>query len=112
MLININNFIITGKQNPIKVLSKHLKKNLGKDARRHQLSQIRKKKREEILIQKRNLSGSNSAPHLIAIISLHSKTDVNDIISTIKSMDETANIVTNPCGIMHIGYTAKIYLYY
>ncbi|XP_032663678.1 pre-rRNA-processing protein TSR1 homolog [Odontomachus brunneus] len=90
-----------GKQNVVKMLSKHLKKNLGKDARRHQLSQIRKKKREEILIQKRKLSGS-SLPHLISIISLHSNTDVNDIISTIKSMEEIDNIVINSCGIMHI----------
>ncbi|XP_014487842.1 PREDICTED: pre-rRNA-processing protein TSR1 homolog [Dinoponera quadriceps] len=91
-----------GKQNITKVW-KHLRKNLGKDARRHQLSQIRRKRREEILIQKRNLSGFNSVPHLISIIPLRSDTDVQDIISIIKSIDETANIATSPSGVIHIG---------
>lgn len=71
--------------------------------------QIRKKKREEILIQKRNLAGSNSAPHLICIIPLQNNTNIQDIISTIKSMDESVNIATSPCKVIHIGYAAKSY---
>lgn len=30
-------------------------------------------------------------------------TDIQDILSTIKSMDETINVATSPCGVMHIG---------
>ncbi|EFN82312.1 pre-rRNA-processing protein TSR1 homolog [Harpegnathos saltator] len=91
-----------GKQSTAKTLSKCLKKTLGKDARRHQLSQIRKKKCDEILKQKRN-NGSISAPHLISVIPLQSDTNIQDIISIIKSMNETANIATSACGVLHIG---------
>lgn len=94
---------IKGKQNNIKTSLKHLKKNLQKDARRNQLLQIRKKKREEILAQKRDLGGFSSAPVLICIIPLHSNIDIQNVMSVITSIDESANISTSPCGITHIG---------
>lgn len=102
-------FSYIGKQN-IKTSLKHLKKSLQKDARRNQLSQIRKKKREEVLAQKRNLGGFLSAPVLICIIPLQSDIDVQTIISVITSIDDTANIATSPCGILHIGYDTKLHI--
>lgn len=89
---------------------KHLKKNLQKDARRNQLLQIRKKKREEILAQKRDLGGFSSAPVLICIIPLHSNIDIQNVMSVITSIDESANISTSPCGITHIGYAVKLHI--
>ncbi|KMQ92533.1 pre-rrna-processing protein tsr1-like protein [Lasius niger] len=93
---------LKGKQN-IKTSLKHVKKGLQRDARRNQLLQIRKKKREEVLAQKRDLGGSLSAPVLICIIPLHSDIDIQNVMSVITSIDETANIATSPCGITHIG---------
>lgn len=89
---------------------KHLKKSLQKDARRNQLLQIRKKKREEVLAQKRNLGSCHSAPILICIIPLQSDINIQNIMSVITSIDETANIATSPCGITHIGCVTKLHI--
>lgn len=102
-------FSYVGKQN-IRTSLKHVKKGLQRDARRNQLLQIRKKKREEVLAQKRDLGGSLSAPVLICIISLHSDIDIQNVMSVITSIDETANIATSPCRITHIGCAAKLHI--
>lgn len=99
-----------GKQNVIKMSIKHLKRSLQRDARRNQLSQIRKKKREEVLAQKRNLGGFLSAPVLICIIPLQSNIDIQNIISVITSIDDTPTIATSPCGILHIRYETKLHI--
>ncbi|XP_012214435.2 pre-rRNA-processing protein TSR1 homolog [Linepithema humile] len=96
----INNF--KGKQNVIKI-TKRLKKDLQKDARRNQLLQMRKKKREEVLAQKRSLSGSSSAPFLICVIPLQGDINIKNIMSVITNVDETANVATSSCGVTHIG---------
>lgn len=95
--------ISVGKQNIIKI-TKRLKKDLQKDARRNQLLQIRKKKREEVLAEKRNLSGFSSAPLLICVIPLQDDINIKNIMSTITNVDEVANIATSSCGVTHIGY--------
>ncbi|EFN66374.1 Pre-rRNA-processing protein TSR1-like protein [Camponotus floridanus] len=92
----------SGKQNVIKMSIKHLKRSLQRDARRNQLSQIRKKKREEVLTQKRNLGGFLSAPVLICIIPLQNDINIQNIVSIITSIDDTATVTTSPCGILHI----------
>ncbi|XP_043261297.1 pre-rRNA-processing protein TSR1 homolog [Colletes gigas] len=86
----------------IKILSKCIHKNLGKEARRHQSSQIRKKKREDVLQKKRNLGGSNSAPILVCIIPLQKDIDVQNVLSRIIKADETANAINSQCGTTHI----------
>lgn len=88
----------------MKVLSKRAHKDLGKEARRHQLSQIRKHKRENVLQQKRNLGGSNSAPILICVVPLQKDLDLQKVLSVITNVDETANVTTSPCGSTHIRY--------
>lgn len=89
---------------------KHLKRSLQRDARRNQLSQIRKKKREEVLAQKRNLGGFLSAPILICIIPLQSDIDIQNIVSIITSIDDTATVATSPCGILHVRYEVKLHI--
>ncbi|XP_025073225.1 pre-rRNA-processing protein TSR1 homolog isoform X2 [Pogonomyrmex barbatus] len=91
------------KQNIIGKSSKRFEKNLGKDARRNQLLQHRKKKREQILAQKRNFGGFFTAPILICIIPLQNNIDLKSILSIITGMDEDANIATSPSGIIHVG---------
>lgn len=85
-------------------MSKRIHKNLGKDARRHQSSQIRKKKREEVLQQKRDLGGSQSAPILVCIIPLQEDLDTQNILSVLTKADETAVVTNSPCGITHLRY--------
>lgn len=98
----INNDL-KGKQNITGKSSKCLEKNLRKDARRNQLLQYRKKKREQVLAQKRNLGGFSSAPILICVIPLQSNTDIKNIVSVVSSMDDkAANVATSPSGITHI----------
>lgn len=93
-----------GKQN-VKLLSKRKKKQLQKEARRNQLIQIRKKKRSEVLDQKRHLGGQ--APFLICIIPLQEDIDIQNIMSLVTSMNESAEIVTSLTGIVHIKYVVK-----
>ncbi|XP_011155361.1 pre-rRNA-processing protein TSR1 homolog [Solenopsis invicta] len=101
----INNDL-KGKQNVIGKLSKRFEtlrtKNLGKDARRNQLLQFRKKKREQILAQKRNFGDIPLAPVLICVIPLQSDTDVKNIVSFVTGVDETASVATSPSGITHV----------
>lgn len=96
-----------GKRNIIAKSSKRFEKNLRKDARRNQLLQHRKKKREQIFAQKRNFGGFSSAPVLICVIPLHSDIDAKNIVSVVTSMDESANVATGPNGVTHIGYAMK-----
>lgn len=96
-------------------MSKRFEKNLRKDARRNQLLQHRKKKREQVMAQKRNLGGFSSAPILICVIPLQNNTDIKNIISIVTDMDETANVATSSNGITHIRYTmdeGTYFLYY
>lgn len=86
----------------VKVLSKHVHRKLGKDARRHQSSQIRKNKREEVLQQKRNLGGSHSAPILVCIIPLQEDLDTQNILSVLTKADETAIVTNSPTGTTHL----------
>ncbi|OAD58581.1 Pre-rRNA-processing protein TSR1 like protein [Eufriesea mexicana] len=86
----------------IKILSKRATKNLGKNARRLQSSQIRKNKREEVLQQKRNLGGIHSAPFLICIIPLQEDLHIENILSIITKADESATVINSPCGTTHL----------
>ncbi|XP_071576772.1 pre-rRNA-processing protein TSR1 homolog [Temnothorax nylanderi] len=64
------------KQNVIGKSSKHFEKNLRKDERRNQLLQLRRKKREQVFAQNRNLGGFSSSPVLIWVIPLQSDVDI------------------------------------
>lgn len=86
----------------VKVVSKQNRKNLSRDARRHQSFQLRKKKREEIIAQKRNLGSSHSAPILICIIPLQEDLEVESIVSKLNSGDDIIDFQESPCGISHI----------
>ncbi|XP_054012596.1 pre-rRNA-processing protein TSR1 homolog [Hylaeus anthracinus] len=86
----------------VKVVSKRIHRILGKEARRHQSSQIRKKKREDVLQQKRNLGGSQSAPILICVVPLQEDVDIQNVLSRLTKIDETINIANSQCGTTHI----------
>ncbi|KAG9432080.1 pre-rRNA-processing protein TSR1 [Apis mellifera carnica] len=63
---------------------------------------IGKKKREEVLQQKRNLSGLHSAPILVCIIPLQEDLNIDNILSIITKADESANVTNSPCGTIHL----------
>ncbi|XP_015110274.1 pre-rRNA-processing protein TSR1 homolog [Diachasma alloeum] len=86
----------------VKSFTKRSKKELGKEARRHQCQQLRAKKREKVLAAKRNLGGSSAPPVLIAIIPLQEDFDVKTVISSLTGADETAEVAESPQGLTHI----------
>lgn len=50
----------------VKSLTKRNKKLLGKEERRNQAGQVRKKKRDEVLLKKRSIGGAKTAPFLVS----------------------------------------------
>ncbi|XP_011306293.1 pre-rRNA-processing protein TSR1 homolog [Fopius arisanus] len=86
----------------VKSLTKRLRKELGKEARRHQSQQLRAKKREEVLVAKRNLGGSLAAPILITIIPLQEDLDVKRVVNNLTGADENAEVAESPQGLTHI----------
>ncbi|KAL7293972.1 hypothetical protein TKK_0012551 [Trichogramma kaykai] len=76
----------------VKSLSKSIKKDLGREARRNQLQQIRSHKREEVLKKKRSLGSAHSAPIVIAVIPLQEDLQVEAIVELFISADEEATV--------------------
>lgn len=87
-----------------KALSKRIKSELGKEARRHQAQQIRQNKRDEILQKKRHFGSSAAPPFLIALIPLQKDINLQDVLTVLKNADETASIAYSPCGAVHLRY--------
>jgi pre-rRNA-processing protein TSR1 len=83
----------------VKKLSKHLKRELGKEARRNQLQQIRSNKRDEVLKKKRSLYGIRSPPTLIALVALQEDVNLDNIVNLLISADEDAIVKNSSCAI-------------
>ncbi|XP_066581384.1 pre-rRNA-processing protein TSR1 homolog isoform X2 [Prorops nasuta] len=92
---------VKGKTN-VKALTKRFKKELSKDARRLQSMQIRKKKREEVIAQKRNLGSSEAAPIIICVIPLQEDLEVENIVDVLATADDGATVAKSPCGVTHL----------
>lgn len=88
----------------MQTLARRARRELGKDARRHQSQQLRQKKRDETFSLKRNLGGSLAAPVLITVIPLQEDLDARSIVGIIASADETATVAISPSGVTHIRY--------
>ncbi|XP_043462777.1 pre-rRNA-processing protein TSR1 homolog [Leptopilina heterotoma] len=96
----INNEV-KGKVN-VKTLSKRMKGELGKEARRHQAQQIRQNKRDEILKAKRRFGSFEAPPILVTIVPLQKDLNIENVKTLFKNVDESANINFSPCGALHI----------
>lgn len=92
-----------GRIGGVKSLSKRLKKDLSRNARRNQAVQHRKSKREEILEKKRSRGSSGSPPFLVTVLALSEDVDTKSILEIVKSCDEEATVTTSPSGVIHIG---------
>ncbi|XP_076105555.1 pre-rRNA-processing protein TSR1 homolog [Mytilus galloprovincialis] len=90
-----------GKVN-VKVLTKKKKSSLNRADRRHQASQIRKTKRDEVLAKKRGRGGQGAPPHFVVILKLHKDVDISSVLSLLKTCDEEATVNLNEQGICHI----------
>ncbi|XP_051167927.1 pre-rRNA-processing protein TSR1 homolog isoform X1 [Leptopilina boulardi] len=93
---------VKGKVN-VKTLSKRIKGELGREARRHQAQQIRQNKRDEVLKAKRGFGCVQAPPILVTLIPLQKELDTNNVVSIFKNVDESANISFSPCGSIHLG---------
>nr|XP_058941723.1 pre-rRNA-processing protein TSR1 homolog [Pocillopora verrucosa] len=76
----------------IKVISKKVRQAVGKTNRRHQAKQIRVKRREEVLEQKRKTGKQGSPPHLIAIVPLSSNCDVDQALKLLTECDSDGSL--------------------
>ncbi|XP_027056912.1 pre-rRNA-processing protein TSR1 homolog isoform X1 [Pocillopora damicornis] len=76
----------------IKVISKKVRQAVGKTNRRHQAKQIRDKRREEVLEQKRKTGKQGSPPHLIAIVPLSSNCDVDQALKLLTECDSDGSL--------------------
>ncbi|KAK3916328.1 Pre-rRNA-processing protein TSR1-like protein [Frankliniella fusca] len=86
----------------VKSLTKRNKKNLGKDERRHQAGQLRKKKREEVLLKKRALGGSKTAPFLVAVVALSPEISTAEVLEMLQRADPDAIVTNSPNKVVHI----------
>lgn len=82
------------------MVNQRAKRELTKNERRNQASQIRHKKREEYMQNKRGLT---DAPFLIALVPLNSNIKTSPILSLFKNADSDAVVAYSPESQLHIG---------
>ncbi|CAD6227602.1 GSCOCG00001280001-RA-CDS [Cotesia congregata] len=79
---------------------------MTKDQRRNQSNQIRLKKREDILMEKRKIGGEESAPVLIAVVPLQDNIEVNNILRILKQSENHVDMAAvNEETFTHISLT-------
>ncbi|CAH3023579.1 unnamed protein product [Porites evermanni] len=76
----------------VKIVSKKTRQAVGKANRRHQAKQIRQKRREEVLEQKRKTGKHGSPPHLIAIIPMSSRANVGHAVQLFSECDNDGSL--------------------
>lgn len=86
----------------LKVWTNKAKRELKKEERRHQASQLRKNKREEVLLKKRALGSASAPPHLTAIVSLCHDIDPYGAVALLKQSDPDAIVEESTEGTIHI----------
>lgn len=90
------------KPTGVKVLTKKLKKCVSKQERINRMTQLRAKKRDEILEKKRQLGGTKSPPFLVAVVSLAFDVDTAKCLEIIKTCSENSDVVTSSEGVLHL----------
>ncbi|XP_028025484.1 pre-rRNA-processing protein TSR1 homolog [Bombyx mandarina] len=93
---------VKGKVN-LKEIVRRNRRELRKDDRRHQASQIRKNKREEVLAAKRALGGTRNPPFLVCVVPLNAQLDVGSALAILKTCSDGAVVNESENGIVHIG---------
>lgn len=70
-----------------KLLSKKLRRDLRKLDRRHKASQLRRQRKDAVLLEKRSLGSKDGPPHLVVIVSLHAAIDAQKALKLIQGQD-------------------------
>lgn len=97
-------FLYTVGKVSLKALSKRNKRELNRDQRRHQSTQLRQKKREEVLAKKRSLGGMDMAPIFVSVIPLNKEFDPTTALSILTQCDEEIVAKTTSTGVTHLWY--------
>ncbi|KAK7868139.1 hypothetical protein R5R35_003016 [Gryllus longicercus] len=85
-----------------KALSKKVRRDLRKDERRHQATQIRRNKREEVLLKKRALGSATSPPFITALVALCQDVNPFETLKVLKEADSEAEIEESAEGYIHL----------
>lgn len=94
----------------MKTISKKAKRELNKEARRHQALQIRQNKRNEVLNKKRSIGGLDHAPFLVCLLPLNKLTDSNEPLERLVRCDSEAVVSKSPTGVTHVWYNSCVVL--
>uniref|UniRef100_A0A3P9P0Z5 TSR1 ribosome maturation factor n=1 Tax=Poecilia reticulata TaxID=8081 RepID=A0A3P9P0Z5_POERE len=63
----------------VTTLTKKQRKELRKMDRRHKANQLRKTKKDQVLMEKRRLGSRDGPPHLVTVVSLHANADAGAV---------------------------------
>jgi hypothetical protein len=102
---NKNQFCQTGKVAP-KSLTKKASRELRREERRNRAAQIRHRKREEVVAQKRAIGSAMTAPILVVIIALSNDADPYAALELLKRSDSDATLTTSGEKYAHIRYAS------
>uniref|UniRef100_A0A8C2TJ56 Pre-rRNA-processing protein TSR1 homolog n=1 Tax=Coturnix japonica TaxID=93934 RepID=A0A8C2TJ56_COTJA len=71
----------------VKALPHRRRRDLSRVDRRHQALQLRRKRKEEVLAEKRSLGSRDGPPHLVVAVPLHSRAAAHDALRLLQSQD-------------------------
>ncbi|XP_030570385.1 pre-rRNA-processing protein TSR1 homolog [Drosophila novamexicana] len=86
----------------LKAISHKHKLQQRKEQRRNQMNQLRKNKRDEVLMQKRQLGGQNTAPFLVCLLPMHEQIDPNSALAILESCDSEIVVDRSPSGVVYM----------
>lgn len=66
------------------------------------MNQLRKNKRDEVLMQKRQLGGQNTAPFLVCLLPMHEQIDPNSALAILESCDSEIVVDRSPSGVVYM----------
>ncbi|XP_069040403.1 pre-rRNA-processing protein TSR1 homolog [Lepisosteus oculatus] len=69
----------------VKALSRKQRKALKKLDRRHKASQLRRNKKDTVLLERRKLGSKDGPPHLVAVVPLHAGTGTQGVLQLLRS---------------------------
>lgn len=88
----------------VKKLTQHKRQDLKRIARKNRLQQLRKVKRDEVIMQKRGLGSSNSAPILGVVLSLDEHIDARKFVADLQHCDDDIIVTNSKLGTSHLSF--------
>jgi hypothetical protein len=91
----------------LKAISKGNSRELRREERRNQASQLRHKKREETFALKRQVGTARTAPILVAVIALTQNADPIAVREKLVKSDADSVVTHSGQGFVHLRYFVK-----